>query len=183
MKKSVLFILLYVIWFPIYSQESEQPITESVLRFNLVNPGVEYEAKISQESTIAFNLGAGYGGSYKELTTSASGWLYMYSPFVDVQFKHFHNLESRIKKGRNITYNSGNFLGVRFLTRGKAFDSNFYRTSDYDFAVGPMWGLQRSYSRVHILFDIGVNYYFDGKGNGGITPMVELNIGYNLFSK
>jgi len=97
--------------------------------------------------------------------------------------KHYYNLENRNKKGRSIEYNSGNFFGIRLLSRGKAFDSNFHRTSNYDFSIGPIWGSQRSYSRIHILFDIGFNYYFDGKGNGGIIPMVEINIGYNLFSK
>ena len=103
--------------------------------------------------------------------------------FLDLQLKHYYNLENRNKKGRSIEYNSGNFFGIRLLSRGKAFDSNFHRTSNYDFSIGPIWGSQRSYSRIHILFDIGFNYYFDGKGNGGIIPMVEINIGYNLFSK
>ncbi len=182
MKKFFLLTVVIILSLCSYSQEVS-PSSSNVFRINLINPGIEYETKFSQESTFSINLGVGYGGSYKEITSSASGWLYMYSPFLDLQYKHFHNLENRIKKGLPIEYNSGNFLGIRFLTRGKAFDSNFYRTSDYDFSVGPMWGLQRSYNRVHILFDIGLNYYFDGKGNGGVTPMVELNIGYNLFSK
>ena len=78
------------------------------------------------------------GDPYKELTTSASGWLYMFSPFLDLQFKHFQNLEERSKKRRRVEYNSGNFLGVRFLGRGREFDSNFIRTSNYDFSISPI---------------------------------------------
>lgn len=180
MKKILILIGIIAFYNYSYSQEDKSH-TCSVFRVNFINPSFDYEIKIKQELTFSINLGVGYGGAYKNLTTSASGWLYMYSPFLDFQFKHFHNLENRVKKGRSTDYNSGNFLGVKFFARGKAIESNFTRTNDFDYLVGPMWGMQRSYRRIHILFDIGFNYYFDSKGNDGFTPMVELNIGYDLF--
>jgi hypothetical protein len=106
----------------------------------------------------------------------------MISPFADLQGKYFYNFEKRIKKGKNTAFNSANFLSLRFLYRGKSLSENFERTSNLDFSIGPTWGIQRSWGRVHYLFDVGPVYYFDTKGNSGILPvMIQLNVGYNLL--
>lgn len=160
---------------------AQEPLnTSKVLRINAINPGIEYEMPVFNQSTFSVNLGVGYGGSHPNLTTYASGWLYLISPFLDLHYRNYYNLEKRIKKGRNINFNAGNFWGVRMLTRGKALSSNFTRTSDYDYAVGPTWGLQRSFGKINLLFDLGFVYYFDTKGNNGLIPTLELNLGYNL---
>ncbi|MGO2357605.1 MAG: hypothetical protein ACTH6G_04770 [Mesonia sp.] len=47
--------------------------------------------------------------------------------------------------------------------------------------MGPTWGIQRSYGKFHLLFDVGTIYYFDTKGNGNWFPiMIQLNLGFNL---
>lgn len=166
----------------VFSQQIEKN-TNKVLRVNFLNPGLEYEIPVLKKSTIAFNLGVGYGASYPELTIYASGWLYMLSPFLDLHYKCYYNLDKRASKGKNICCNSGNFWGLRVLARGEAIKSNFIRTSDYDFSIEPTWGLQRSFGKMNLLFDLGVNYYFDAKGNSGFSPMLELNIGYNIDFK
>ena len=168
--------------FQVLSQETSKGITR-VLRANFLNPGIEYEVPFFKKSTVAFNIGAGYGGSYPHLTTNASGWLYMISTFLDVEYRNYYNYQKRITKQKNVDYNSSNFWGVRVLTRGEAFSSNFTRTTDYDFAVGPIWGIQRSFGKMNLLFDLGAVYYFDTKGNGGFLPILELNVGYNFDIK
>jgi len=81
MRKLILLTGIIVFYFSSYSQEVKSITTTNVCRINLINPGIDYEVKVLQKSTLSINLGVGYGVSYKELTTSASGWLYMYSPF------------------------------------------------------------------------------------------------------
>ena len=180
MKKSILIFLSLVLYI---SQGFAQENTSSVFRINFLNPGVEYEMPVFNQSTVLFNVGVGYCESYPNLTTYASGWLYSICPFVDVQYRNYYNLEKRLNKQKNISYNSGNFWGVRMLTRGKAFDGNFDRTSNIDFALNPIWGLQRSYGKINLLFDGGIAYYFDGKGNDGVSPTFEFGIGYNFDIK
>lgn len=99
--------------------------------------------------------------------------------------RNYYNLSKRIRKDKNVAYNSANFVGLRFLARGPEIEksANFYRTSEFDYALAPVWGLQRSFNRIHLLFDIGPYIYFDMKGNYGFLPMFELNIGYNLLRK
>lgn len=86
-------------------------------------------------------------------------------------------------KSKNLEYNSGNYWGIRFLTKFNEFDIGTNdREDNLDFALSPTWGLQRAYGKVHFLFDIGPAYYFDTKGNSYFFPfMIHLNLGYNLL--
>ena len=180
MKKRIL-IILCIFLYALHG--FSQGYTSSVFRVNLINPGIEYESPVFKQSVVLYNVGVGYFGSYPNLTTSASGWLYSIRPFIDVQFRNYYNLEKRLLKKKNVSYNSGNFWGVRLLTSGKDYKSNFRRTSNVDFAINPIWGLQRSYGEINLVFDIGMAYYFDNKGNGGISPTLEFGIGYNFDIK
>jgi hypothetical protein len=180
MKRIIIIMGLSILFNSIVISQETKSNTRSVFRVNLLNPGIEYEMSLFNKSTLAMNIGVGYGGSYANLTTNASGWLYLISPFLDVQYRNFYNLEKRLTKQKSTKYNSGNFWGVRMLTRGEDFSSNFTRTSNYDFAFGPTWGLQRSFGKINLLFDLGAVYYFDTNGNSGIVPMFEFNLGYNF---
>ena len=105
----------------------------------------------------------------------------MIAPFIDIEYRKFYNLDKRLEKKKTIKYNSGHYWGARFLFRGKEISSNFIRTDDVDFSIGPVWGIQRTYGQFHFLFDIGPIYYFDTLGNSGIFPfMIQLNFGYNI---
>jgi len=180
MKKLLITILGFLFFMTSYSQENERT-TETILRLNVINPGIELEIPIFNKSTISTNLGIGYGGSFPNLTSAASGWLYMITPFIDIEYRKIYNQDKRKVKEKNIEYNSGNYWGVRLLTRGKEITSNVNRTDDIDFSVGPTWGIQRNYGKIHFLFNMGPVYYFDTKGNSGIFPFVaQLNIGFNV---
>ncbi|MFP4448092.1 MAG: hypothetical protein ACLFPH_05115 [Bacteroidales bacterium] len=180
--KKITIIILSIMLF-VHVQAQDQKNTIPVFRVNFINPGIEYESPVLNQSTIVFNGGIGYGESYPNTTLYASGWLYLIVPFTDIQFRNYYNLDKRLAKGKNIRNNSGNFWGIRMLTRFKELDGNFTRTSGIDFAINPMWGLQRSYGNINLLFDIGIAYYFDDVGNDGVAPTLEFGIGYNFKKK
>jgi len=179
MKKVIFIVIVALSVFKGYTQENSRN-TSSVIRLNVINPGVEYELPVLDHSTVLFNIGIGYGESYPQTTLYASGWLYLIVPFTDIQYRSYYNLDKRLSKGKNIKNNSGNFWGIRLLTRFKELDGNFIRTSNIDFAVNPIWGLQRSFGKINLLFDIGIAYYFDNIGNDGISPTIEFGLGYNF---
>lgn len=182
MKKAVFLFLFLSCTFSLTAQETITAHTEKVWRINFLNPGVELELPTGTYSTFSAGLGVGYGTSYPDLDTSiGNGWIYVIAPFLDIQEKWFYNLNKRLRKDKNISHNSGNFFSARLLTRGPSIKDNIRRTSDYDFAVGPTWGIQRRYGNFHLLFDAGFIYYFDTKGNGNIFPlMLQLNLGFDL---
>lgn len=156
--------------------------TEKVWRVNFLNPAIELEMPTGSKTTFSAAIGIGYGGGYPDLTFGGSGFIYIISPFVDLQEKWFYNFEKRISKGKLVRNNSGNFVSARFISRGNSIAENISRTSDFDFAFGPTWGFQRNYkNNFHLLFDIGPQYYFDTEGNANIFPLVfQLNLGFDL---
>jgi len=185
MKKSLLSLLLILSFTTFYAQEKITVNTEKVWRVNFLNPAIELELPTGEYSTFSSAIGIGYNGGYPDLTYGGNGFIYIISPFVDIQQKWFYNLNKRISKNKTIDNNSGNFVALRFITRGNSIAENVSRTSDFDFAVGPTWGIQRKYGEnFHLLVDIGPQYYFDTNGNGNVWPlMIQLNLGFDLRKK
>jgi len=182
MKKLSIIALLALFTITTYGQEEKTYNTEKVWRVNFLNPGAELELPTGNYSTFSTGLGIGYGGGYPDLTYGGNGFIYIIAPFLDLQQKWFYNINKRIRKNRTVENNSGNFISARLITRGNSIADNVYRTSDFDFAFGPTWGIQRKYGKkFHLLFDIGPQYYFDTEGNGNIFPiMFQLNLGFDL---
>lgn len=179
---------LYIIFLSINllsAQESSDSKTKNVFRVNFVNPSLEYELKTGNNAVISAGAGIGYGGSYRELELQgANGLVHIIAPFIDIQQKWFYNRNKRISNDKSVEYNSGNYISFRGISRFASIAENVTRTDDVDFAIGPTWGLQRSFNKIHFLFDIGPQYYFDSKGNNGFFPlMIQINVGFNLSSK
>lgn len=155
--------------------------TEKVLTLNFINPGIDFERPLGKRTTTAINAGVGYGVSYPKLSTfGAPGFLFMIAPFVDLQTRVYYNLARRNELGKNTKMNSGNFYGLRFLSRGREFDSNFIRDNDLDFAIGPVWGIKRAYNRINLIFNMGPIIYWDRESSGFLPLTFELNLGYIL---
>lgn len=175
-------LILFFLLSTLFTLGQEDFSTTTVWRFNFVNPGAELEVPVTQNSTFSTNIGVGYNGSYPELTEGVNnGVVYIIAPFLDLQYKYFYNFKKRLAKNKSTNNNSGNFISWRMVTRGPSITDNVFRTSDFDFAVGPTWGIQRSYGNFHLLFDVGPQLYFDTEGNSGFWPiMPQLNIGCNF---
>ncbi len=173
----------FILTFNAVCQTGETPpATSDQVRINFINPALELEKAVGQKAVVSTGLGVGYGGGYPDLTKGGSGFIRIISPFLDLQYKRYINLNKRQSRGKSTLNNSANFISLRFLSRGASISENVIRTSNFDFAIGPTWGIQRTMSdRFHFLFDVGPVYYFDTKGNGNIFPLIlQINIGYNL---
>ena len=149
---------------------------------NVINPGLDYELAVGKKFVISVGVGIGYHGAYSNITVIPNnGFNYVITPFVDIQYKFIYNRVKRARNDKPIAYNSGNFVSFRITGRGRSIAENITRTDDTDFAIGPTWGLQRSFKKMRILADIGPQYYFDTLGNSGFFPfMLQINLGFNL---
>ncbi|MGB5227237.1 MAG: hypothetical protein WBN55_03180 [Eudoraea sp.] len=163
-------------------QDTNSINTQKIWRVNFLNPAIELELPTAEKTTFSLALGIGYSGGYPDLTFGGSGFVYIIAPFLDLQHKWFYNFEKRKQKQKTVEGNSGNFWSIRFITTGPSVAENVTRTSDFDFAIGPTWGIQRRYSKkFHLLFDIGPQYYFDTEGNGNFWPiMIQLDLGFDF---
>ena len=159
--------------------------TENVFRVNFLNPAISFEKATGKNTTFDTSIGFGYNGSYPDLTEySVGGVQHLFAMFVDLQGRYYYNLNKRASKFKRTNSNNGNFVAARMLYTGPSISqiSNLERYNANSFAVGPTWGLQRTYGeRFNLLFSAGPIYYFDPIGNGNFFPlMLELNLGFNL---
>lgn len=157
--------------------------TQNICRISLINPAIEYELAILKKSTITSRVGWGLSGSYSNLDLMQTGWIYMLVPYADLEYKNLYNIQKRATQGKKTQGNSTNYWGIRSQYRTKATRTNIARKDNNDFSIGPMWGLQHSYGKIHLLCDIGGVYYFDTKGNNGVMYTVNLRMGINLWEK
>jgi len=155
---------------------------DKIKKVTIINPGVELSIPYSKMTSLNIHLGIGYGGSYPNLTEGFnSGGTALISPFLDIQYRLYTNRNKKYQKGKNIKNNSGSFIALRGLIRGKEIASSFERTSDIDFGLGLAYGFQKYKSRFGWSFTIAPYVYFDDKGNIGFFPLIpEINIGYIL---
>lgn len=155
---------------------------QNVLRLNFINPGIEYEHSISKVLKLNSNVGFGVSAIFPNTAVMVYDKGFFFSAFLDIQFRAYYDTEDRIKRGRNVEYNAGDFFGFKFNGRGPDIKSDLVRSSSFDFYIGPIWGLKRNYDKLNILFDFGPVYYFDNKYNG-YYAMLELCLGYNIWAK
>ncbi len=153
--------------------------TEKEVRINLLNPGIAWENPLGRRTTIEFNIGIGYNGSYPELNTmyGESGFQSQIAPFIDIQGRNYYNLKKVAEKGRK----SKKFVALRYLFYGPRIAGNVRTNENYSMAVGPTWGFKRAYEKWTLLGSVGPVYYFDLAGSDGILPIdFEINLGYRL---
>ncbi|WP_313111609.1 hypothetical protein [Aequorivita sediminis] len=178
-------LIIIFLFFTIFTSQGQEDVSaQKVWRVNFINPGVEFELPVTKNCIFSSNLGVGFNGAYPDLVYGKeNGIIYIIAPFVDLQFKQFYNFEKRGKKSKSISGNSGNFISARIISIGPSIADNVIRKSDFDIAIGPTWGIQREFGNIHILFDLGPQFYLDINGNNGFWPlMAQLNIGLNLNS-
>jgi len=180
-KLYLLVVFVMLVCGSLYSQSNDTGLTR-VYRINLLNPGIEYEFPVTEKAVLSANLGFGLGFPYKALEQSGrgNGFVFMIEPFFDVEYKYLYNFTKRVEKNRNTKFNSANYFGIRLLTRGYTIaECNMYRPTNFDFAIAPVWGFQRSGSTLHYLMDIGLGYTFDAD-NSGVVLLIQMSIGLNL---
>lgn len=181
MKRLYIILSIFLIMEPAIAQNDE--LKNDIFRINIINPGIEYEYSVSNKSKISANIGYGILPSYPNTTAVQPKKTPLFAPFLDMQYKFIYNQNKRKAKNKSITYNSGDFWGIKFIGRGKNYDNGLVRTNNIDFAIGPTWGMQRTIKKISLLFNVGPQFYFDGKGNNGFYPMFEFNIGYTITNK
>ena len=142
-----------------------------------INPGLEMEFPLRRQTSLIINPGIGYNISYPNTSDfTSSGWLYLFAPFVDMQYRYYYNLDKMSENGIK-NANSAHFISLKGLYRGKDIASNFTRTANNDYSISFNWGLQNVKNNTYYSFDIGPLYYTDFKGHDGIFLNLEFNIG------
>ncbi|GAB3780566.1 hypothetical protein GCM10028818_33000 [Spirosoma horti] len=160
--------------------------------FNLVSPGFSHELRLTRKVSLlsVVNLRTDHISRseqnkptirYRSITAQAS-----------LSARYYYNLDLRLAAGRNVQYNSGNYLSVGAYYRSPVVadwgEQSLYR-STYPLGLGNtvnvrvLWGMQRQLPPKRFYYDLSaglqVNTYKpDNRLHGSFTA--QLAIGYCL---
>lgn len=168
-----------------YSLKAQTSEDQNLVPLGQVNLGfhgleVSYELPVSKKMIWENSLGIGMGSNVYGSTIE-----YVFSfkqpiPFLKSELKYLYNLNKRANNGKNIKYNSANYVGLQTkysFGHAKYYDVNKTLLAEVH------WGLQRSLGG-KFMFDthVGLGYIkdFDTKYDV-ISPTFGVVFGYKLF--
>ncbi len=158
----------------------QEGLKSSQVKANLILFGTSasYEKSISRKTSLNFEAGLNYWFSYAYSDYFGSDFGYTLAPIVSVEGRHYYNLDKRLRQGKSIANNSGNFLSVGLGYTFTPIDSDMYE--DPVVAITPAWGMQRGIGkRFSMELLLGYSFRYDiGYEELSATPIVEFKFGY-----
>ncbi|MEO1053273.1 MAG: hypothetical protein AAFX87_21755 [Bacteroidota bacterium] len=175
-KITILFIVLSISGSTLYAQD-EPSVRDNFVTINFLAPGFKYERGLGATSTININPGLGFSF----LFSSNSGSDFAVQPYVDVQLRKYYNLAARSALGKNAANNSGNFFALDIVGVFPAIAESDNIDTGSGYAIGPVWGMQRTYaSGFNLSLHVGIGYASDEFDSNGATLLTGLTLGFAL---
>lgn len=165
MKQRLIFIsILLLIVSAIFSQEigeqrSKYLKTQGKIDFGFSGLSLSLETPVSNKVLLEF--AAGLGAGYK-VNEDFKYRMYFDDPafFGSAHMKYYYNQQDRVDAGRPVSYNAGNFFGIKAkYTSPTLKDQKTWHTM----LIGFHWGMQRKMGK-----------YFLYQFNAGIGAAVDL---------
>lgn len=182
--KKIITIGIFTLSNLIYAQSSDINRLSSFGRINAGLHGIDfsYELPISRKMVWENSFGAGMG-SYVGAIGSTYGYQIDFispTPYFKSELKYIYNIEKRVTKGKNTSYNSGNYIGLQTkYSFGNSKNSELNQT----LLTEIHWSLQRSIGDKFLFgAHVGLGYLQDyDNENGIVTPTAGFRFGYVLF--
>ena len=126
------------------SAQSDKNVEKGLFKVNALFLGISYELGAGENTTFNFDLVIGFainGGSNRDTEFG----LY---PGLGAEFRNYYNMDRRLEKGKNITGNSGNYIGVlNQFYFGTPVVGDLEYSSDYYYNLAAVYGFQRTYEK------------------------------------
>ncbi|HZV70688.1 MAG TPA: hypothetical protein VFG10_14135 [Saprospiraceae bacterium] len=180
-----MYILLLLIAKNGFSQDEKPHLSvENVLKLNFLLPGISYEHKIGNYTTL--NVAAYMDGIISDKIESPNRQSHLFlTPSFNAEFRYYYNLKTRDIKGKPTALNCANYIAPVYI--GRYSHTSYF--SDYQLVnqVGAVWGMQRNYPKGFSL-DVngGLAYTFKARNNYYYDPielLLQANIGFWMGRK
>ncbi|NBL63883.1 hypothetical protein GV828_01570 [Flavobacterium sp. NST-5] len=178
MKKIIFFLLTSV---SVFAQTDDSRLTENFAKINLGLHGLDasYEWALNDrfvwENSVGFGMGMAVDGNAVEYTFNFNDP----ALYAKSEMKYFYNLGKRQNKGKNISNNGGNYVGIqtKYSFGTDAFRLNNALLSEVH------WGIQRSLGgNFSFNTHIGLGYVRDyDLKDGAFSPTFKLTFSYAIF--
>ncbi len=186
--------ILAFIFFATFSSWSQQnaSVEKSVygVQVGVLGFWAHHEAKLQNTISLRTEVGFDTGLFSSNSDYSGTDVGVVFIPSISLEPRFYYNLQKRLDKGKNITKNSGNFIGLRLNYRPDWFTlSNVGKTSVADnVAIIPKWGVRRTLWN-HFTYELGAGvgyrkYFLKQYGYsdnpGEVAVDLHMRLGYNF---
>ena len=174
-----------------WSQEQET-IEKSVygIQTGILGIWAHNESRLQSNISLRTEIGFDTGLFSSNVDYSGKDVGVIFIPSISLEPRLYYNLGKRIKKGKSIAWNSGNFIALRLNYRPDWFSlSNVDNTSVADnIAIIPKWGIRRTFWK-HLTYELGAGvgyrkYFLKQYGyseNPGETAIdLHIRLGYTF---
>ncbi len=169
------------------AQTETTPIVEKSIygvQTGLFGVWIYNESKLSSKSTLRTEIGLDGGYSYGSNDSPKSQYFML--PSLSLEPRWYYNFKNRIKDGKFIDNNSGNFLSLKSRFTPDLFvitNSNVKKYSS-EFALIPSWGIRR-YLGGNFDFEtrlgLGYGFVFEKRNNSnGWLLDLSVRFGYSF---
>ncbi|MRG44689.1 hypothetical protein GFS24_06170 [Chitinophaga sp. SYP-B3965] len=162
----------------------QEGLKSSQVKANLLFLGASasYEKSISRNISLNFEAGLNYGFVYSYNSTFGGDFGYTLAPNLSAEARHYYNLDKRLRRGKSITNNSGNFLSLAlgYTFTPIAYDNAYNNPSA---VLTPSWGMQRGIGkRFSFELLLGFSLRYDSRAEEGTgSPAIGAKIGYIIY--
>ena len=191
MKRNYLTILMMValssVSFAQTNTVSEAKVEDHQFAYNILT-NLSYEMGIGNKTTLRFSGPLSGAVLYSQTSITIndyhhedSEWGYAFRPTVDMQVRHYYNLNKRLQKGKKIAHNSGNYIaGVVGAAGPSILKSDNVYVADFTLTLGALWGIQRTYGE-RFMMNVGIGpgvSFYDSQSE--FTPFGGITVGFRL---
>lgn len=178
MKKIFLLLVFSFVGISIYAQSDISLQKQFGVKANLVAPGFGafYELPVSQKVLSDFTLG--FGMPILKAWGSVEIDDSRIKPYTRIGVRYYYNRAKRLRKGKEIEYNRGNFLGIQ----NKIMYGPISNDLTTIFLNEVYWGVQTEIAKNLVLvFHIGGAHYYTRYKEHYYSPLLDFKIKYILF--
>lgn len=184
-KTIVLFMVFFCINFTVFSQsKSEHPSVEKSIfgiQAGLFGAYVYSENKLSDEIALRAEVGmlmGLWGGSVYPKTG------YIFTPTLSLEPRYYYNFKRRLKNGKSIENNQGNYWSLKVNFNPDLFVISNYENSRVSnhITIVPSYGLRRTFGKhFEYEFTTGLGYVYDVELKKGASYLgLGFRIGYRF---
>ncbi|WP_159090677.1 hypothetical protein [Aquimarina aquimarini] len=174
MKKIITTIFVLSCMF-INAQDMNYHVESHLFKVNLLlTPGIEYEVGLTKNTTADFRIGTGL--RYVRTTRDRDYGIFL---TFEGAYRYYYNFEKRLRKGKNTTRNSANYLAMTtYFAHTEPIIGNLDTNIDFVGQVGPVWGFQRTYRYgLNLGLELGLGYDFSDTDKS-IVPIFNFRLGW-----
>ena len=178
MKKIYLLVLCLCLSKTVFAQDKLENNFGANLQ--VFGAGVNYEYALNNAFSI--NALATYeGGFFQGLDGDVN---YFLTTTFGLEPRWYHNRKRRGDKGKNTSFNVGNFVSGELFYLPDLFSSSTDNNVSVDtgFALGIKYGLRRKIvEKLHFEFAIGIAQVFSDETDSFASPLIDIKFQYVLF--